>query len=70
MDIYAAREKNTFNISSKDLANKINEIGKKAIYMPDFNEVVSYIKNNTEENDIVITLGAGTVTNIGPMLVD
>ncbi len=70
LDIYAAREKNTFNISSKDLANEINSLGKKALYMPDFNEVVSYIKNNTKENDIVITLGAGTVTNIGPMLVE
>lgn len=68
LDIYAAREKNTFEISSKDLVDKINSNGKKATYMPDFNEVVSYIKNNVNENDIVITLGAGTVTNIGPML--
>lgn len=70
LDIYAAREKNTFDISSKDLADKITSLGKKAIYMPDFNEVVSYIKKNVKENDIVITLGAGTVTNIGPMLLD
>ena len=68
LDIYAARETNTFNISSKDLADKINSLGKKAIYMPNFDEVVSYIKNNVKENDIVITLGAGTVTQIGPML--
>ena len=69
LDIYAAREKNTFNISSKDLVEKINYKGKKAIYMPDFEDVVSYIKENAKENDIVITLGAGTVTQIGPMLV-
>lgn len=69
LDIYAAREKNTFNISSKDLVEKINSKGKKAIYMPDFEDVVSYIKENAKENDIVITLGAGTVTQIGPMLV-
>lgn len=68
LDIYAARETNTFDISSKDLAEKINSKGKNAIYMPDFNEVVSYIKNNVKDNDIVITLGAGTVTEIGPML--
>lgn len=70
LDIYAAREKNTFDISSKDLVNELNKNGKSAIYMPDFNEVVSYIKQNTKENDIVITLGAGTVTNIGPMLLE
>ena len=68
LDIYAAREQNTYNISSKDLVNKINSLGKSAIYMPDFDEVVSYLKQNVKENDIVLTLGAGTVTTIGPML--
>ena len=35
-----------------------------------FNDIVSYLKQNAEDNDIVLTLGAGTVTQIGPMLVD
>ncbi len=68
LDIYAAREKNTYNISSKDLADKIISLGKDAKYIPDFNECVSYIKKNVKENDIIMTLGAGTVTEIGPML--
>ena len=68
LDIYAAREKNIYDISSKDLENKINEIENKAIYIPDFNDVVKYLKENIKENDIIITLGAGTVTEIGPML--
>ena len=38
--------------------------------MPDFNEVISYVKNNVKNNDIIITLGAGTVTKIGPMLLN
>ncbi len=70
LDIYAAREKNTYGISSKDLANKIISLGKKAKYIPDFEECVSYVKENVNDNDIVITLGAGTVTKIGPMLVN
>ena len=70
LDIYAARERNTFNISSQDLVNEINNFGKNALYIPDFNECVSYIKNNVQQNDIVLTLGAGTVTEIGPMLID
>ncbi len=68
LDIYAAREKNTYNISSKDLADKINLFGKDAKYIPNFEECVSYIKQNIKENDIIMTLGAGTVTEIGPML--
>ena len=70
LDIYAARETNTYNISSKDLVDKINSLGKNAKYIPDFNKCVSYVKDNIKENDIVMTLGAGTVTQIGPMLVD
>ena len=70
LDIYAAREKNTYNISSKDLADKIISLGKEAKYIPDFYECVSYIKENVKENDIIMTLGAGTVTQIGPMLLN
>ena len=70
LDIYAAREKNIYNISSKDLVDKIKELGKDANYIPDFDECVKYVKDNIEKNDIVVTLGAGTVTEIGPMLVD
>ncbi len=69
LDIYAAREKNTYGISSKDLVNQLNVIGKEAKYIPDFNDCVSYIKEHVQENDVVITLGAGTVTEIGPMLI-
>lgn len=69
LDIYAAREKNTYGISSKDLVDKINELGKAAKYIPDFDECVNFIKNKVQENDIVLTQGAGTVTQIGPMLI-
>lgn len=70
VDIYAAREKNTIGISSQDLANEIQNLGKSAVYIPDFDEVVNYIKSHAKSEDLVLTLGAGTVTNIGPMLVD
>ena len=70
-DIYAARETNTYDISSQDLVDRINEMSKdKAVYIPDFDEIVKYVKDHTNPEDVVITLGAGTVTNIGPMLVD
>ena len=68
LDIYAAREKNTYGVTSKDLADKISSLGKDALYIPDFNDCVKYLKENIHENDIIITQGAGTVTEIGPML--
>ena len=70
LDIYAAREKNTYGISSEDLAKKIQSLGKDAKYIPEFEECVNYLKSNVKPNDIIMTLGAGTVTKIGPMLVE
>ena len=37
------------------------------IKLSDF--IAKYLKEHTIKNDIVLTLGAGTVTNIGPLLV-
>lgn len=68
-DIYAAREQNTFNISSLDLVNKIKEYNKDALYIKDFEDIANYIRTNARTNDLVLTLGAGTVTNIGPMII-
>ena len=69
LDIYAARENNTYNVSSEDLANKIKTLGKNALFIKDFDECVSYLKSHVHENDIIITQGAGTVTEIGGKLV-
>jgi len=68
LDIYAARETNTYGVTSKDLADKITSLGKTAKYIPDFDECVRFLKENVKENDIILTQGAGTVTEIGPML--
>ena len=67
-DIYAAREKNNCDITSKDLANEVAKLGKKAYYIKDFSEIANFIRKNAIGNDIVITQGAGTVTKIGPMI--
>ena len=69
-DIYAARETNTYNISSEDLVNAIIKQGKDAKYIPSLEACASYLKDNVKADDIVLTLGAGTVTNIGPMIVE
>lgn len=67
-DIYAAREINTYNISSEDLVSKIKDFGRKAIYIANFEDIITYLKENIKKDDIVLTLGAGTITNLGPML--
>lgn len=69
-DIYAARETNTFNISSQDLVNEIKKLGKTAHYIQKFSDIASFIKSHALNNDLVLTLGAGTVVNISGMLVE
>ncbi len=69
-DIYAAREKNIYGISSKDLADKLVALGKPVSYLSDFDEIANLVKSNVHDNDVVITLGAGTVTKIGPMILN
>lgn len=69
-DIYAAREKNIYGISSKDLADKLIALGKPVSYLSDFDEIAKLVKSNVHDNDVVITLGAGTVTKIGSMILN
>ncbi|MDD6265072.1 MAG: UDP-N-acetylmuramate--L-alanine ligase [Clostridia bacterium] len=64
-DIYAARETNTFGVSSKMLASAV---GSKAIYLGSFENIVNYIKENAAAGDLVITMGAGDVWKVGEML--
>ena len=70
LDIYAARENNTYNISTLDLYNKLKELNINTYYIPDFNDCINFVKSNVNNNDIVLTIGAGTVTNIGSMLIN
>ncbi len=67
-DIYAAREKNTLNISGKDLADKLLLLGADAVYMPDFDEIENFILKNCVKGDMLITMGAGNVVDIGDEL--
>ena len=66
--IYAAREVNTDNITSQVIVDKLAAKGKKSIYIEDFDDIVKYLKSHAKPNDIILTLGAGTITNLGPML--
>ena len=67
-DIYAAREKDTGMISSKDLCEKINSMGGNAIHIGDFLSIENFVEKNCKKNDLLITMGAGNVDIIGDSL--
>ncbi len=68
MDIYAAREVNTFNISEEDVVNELKALNKNAIHISDYDEIVRYLKERVQKDDIILTLGAGNVTKIASKL--
>jgi UDP-N-acetylmuramate--alanine ligase len=67
-DIYAAREKNTIGISSKDLQVEIEKLGTKCHYFPSFDEIEKFLLENLINGDLLITMGAGDVVKIGENL--
>lgn len=70
-DIYAAREKDTLGVSSGDLMSAIRDLGTDCFYFPSadgFSEIENFIIKNCEENDLLITMGAGDVVKIGESL--
>ncbi|MBU3874296.1 UDP-N-acetylmuramate--L-alanine ligase [Faecalicatena sp. AGMB00832] len=64
-DIYAARETDTLGISSKDLADELKKLGTDAYYFSSFEEIENFLKENCVSGDLLITMGAGDVVNIG-----
>ena len=71
-EIYAAREKNIHKISSKTLMNKIKEhdVNKDVYFFEDFEEIASFVYNNAQEGDLVITMGAGDIYKVGEMILE
>ena len=71
-DIYAAREKNIYKISSDKLAETIKKThpGKDVRYIKGFDEIAEVIKTEAEHGDLVITMGAGDVFKIGNMILE
>lgn len=64
-DIYAARETDTLGISSKDLAAEAKKLGTDAYYFSSFKEIEDFLRSHCAPGDLLITMGAGDVVNIG-----
>lgn len=67
-DIYAAREKNTYGVTSRDILAKLKERGTNCHYFPSFNEIENFLLKNCINGDLLITMGAGDIVNVGENL--
>lgn len=67
-DIYAARETDTLGVSSALLCGEIKQLGADCHYFPTFGEIEEFVKSHCVHGDLLITMGAGDVVNIGENL--
>lgn len=67
-DIYAAREKDPGDISSANLAAELESLGTKCTYIRSFDEIEKFILKNLMNGDLLITMGAGNIVEIGENL--
>ncbi len=71
-EIYAAREKNIYKISSAQLVEKIKETypDKHVRFIEKFEEIAEYVKANAGAGDLVLTMGAGDIYKVGDLILE
>jgi UDP-N-acetylmuramate--alanine ligase len=71
-EIYAAREKNIYKISSEKLAEAVRENypGKEVLFLDDFDVIADYLLENTNKGDLVITMGAGDIYKVAELILE
>ena len=69
-DIYFVRdsEEERHMVHARDLVREIVSHGGNAIYIPSFDEIEQFLENNMNAGDVLITMGAGNVYEIGAHL--
>jgi UDP-N-acetylmuramate--alanine ligase len=71
LDIYAASEKPIEGITGEALAQRIREkSGQSVYYASSFAEAVSAAAAAAADGDMILTLGAGSVSQLGPMILE
>ncbi|MDP9172766.1 MAG: UDP-N-acetylmuramate--L-alanine ligase [Planctomycetota bacterium] len=66
-DIYFVRdsEAERQSVSAADLVQRVETHGQRAVHLPKFASIVEYLKSTAREGDLIVTMGAGNVWEIG-----
>jgi UDP-N-acetylmuramate--alanine ligase len=71
LDIYPASEKPIEGITAEALVSRITAAGKGGVaYAPTFSDAVASVTALAQPGDMVLTLGAGNVSQLGAMLLE
>lgn len=71
LDIYAASEQPIEGVTGEILARSIQRAGGQPVrYMPSFAEAAEAVRTIAADGDMVLTLGAGNISQLGPMILE
>jgi UDP-N-acetylmuramate--alanine ligase len=71
LDIYPASEPPIPGVTGEALARRISRIsGREVCYLSSFEDAVAFAVSVTQPGDMILTLGAGSVSQLGPQIVD
>jgi UDP-N-acetylmuramate--alanine ligase len=71
LDIYAANEKPIEGISGGALAERIREkSGRNVQYASSFADAADAVASFAQDGDMILTLGAGSISQLGPMILE
>jgi UDP-N-acetylmuramate--alanine ligase len=71
LDIYAASEKPIDGVTAETLAGAIAAKGKRtAVHIPSFVDASAAVAALAQPGDMILTLGAGNVSQLGPIILE
>jgi UDP-N-acetylmuramate--alanine ligase len=68
--LIAGREKESKNNLAKLLADKLNQRGKKAIYLDTYSQIGDYVKGFLGKDSVLLTMGATDIYKVGNMILN
>ncbi len=70
LDIYPASEQPIPGITGERVADALRAAGKEARYMPSFEDAAREAVSVAETGDMILTLGAGSISHLGPQVLE
>ena len=70
LDTYSSARERTGEVTSEQLVEEIKKNKANVIYKPTIAEAVDYLAVTTNRNNLVLTMGAGDVWQVGDKLID
>ncbi len=70
LDIYPASEQPIPGITGERVAAALRAAGKEARYMPSFEDAAREAVSAAETGDMILTLGAGSISHLGPQVLE